>query len=431
MNSQLLTLFSRDVQVAVFRCFLVFAAFSAILLTAACAQNSPVAPKPPAAPKPPDEVLNEFLNMETSGARLTPEGWYKTASFFVHPSPMPKDISVIVVKYIPGVTSAEQESVGIKRGDITFYTGFTVLGQIDPALGFKDVPDNPFVIQPWTGFQYDLIFSDKFWKLSPDGLSTIETAGAPEWRITDSEPHIAVITVDAAIRYVAEMNKKSSDPIIQQNALKTISTLNVLNSKPPTFEKPAHVPDSPATDIVKEFCKEDADGVRLTPEGWRRVGQLFSQPAQHPLNQSIAIISRDYAVDQEDIRGNDIMVYVGYVDFGRLDSSLRLGPMPIPGGISPNVIIKTARLYDVVLSDRYWIPTQDGKLKEITGPPEWKIQGYDSTQWITIETALQYVTKMRARSMDPKIRKNADGTLFKLRRFLHPGKSRPSACACF
>jgi hypothetical protein len=310
------------------KCFLVLIALTTIILASTFAQTSQSAPKPPSV------VLDDFLKMETSGGRLTPEGWNKAASFFVRPIPMPNDISVIIT-----------------------------------------------------------------------------------------------VSAEAAIRYVREMEEKSNNLVIQQNALKTISILSI--KRPPTFEQSAHVPDSPATNVVKQFCKGDAEGARLTPDGWQRVAQLFMQPPQRPSNQSIAVISRDYAVDQEDLKGNDIMIYVGYVDFGRLDSSLRLNPMPTPRGVPPNMIIKTARTYEVVLSDRYWIPTQDGKLKEITGLPEWKIHGYDSTQWITIETALQYVTKMRSRAVDPKIRKNADQTLVKLRRILHPRNSRPSACACF
>ena len=58
---------------------------------------------------------------------------------------------------------------------------------------------------------------------------------------------------------------------------------------------------------------------------------------------------------------------------------------------------------------------------------EWKIQGPLQGRSATLDTAIEYITKKREESSDPKIKKNATRTIAILKRLAKgPGK----ACAC-
>jgi hypothetical protein len=45
----------------------------------------------------PKEVLEQFVKEDTSGARLTTEGWYRTAHFFVRPMLSTLDKKILIV----------------------------------------------------------------------------------------------------------------------------------------------------------------------------------------------------------------------------------------------------------------------------------------------------------------------------------------------
>jgi len=55
-------------------------------------------------------------------------------------------------------------------------------------------------------------------------------------------------------------------------------------------------------------------------------------------------------------------------------------------------------------------------LKEVSGAREWRIEETDAAIWLTVETAIRYVTQMRDQSNDPVIKRNADRTLAVLAR---------------
>ena len=54
----------------------------------------------------------------------------------------------------------------------------------------------------------------------------------------------------------------------------------------------------------------------------------------------------------------------------------------------------------------------------MTDPPEWQIENFDPTLWITVDTAITYVASMRDKANDPVIKSNADRTLATLKHLL-------------
>ena len=71
--------------------------------------------------------------------------------------------------------------------------------------------------------------------------------------------------------------------------------------------------------------------------------------------------------------------------------------------------------FDLVLTGKHWELNQDGGVgKEVTGPPEWRIDCSERALWVDVDAAIHYVTQLRDKTIDPAIKKNADQTLAKL-----------------
>ncbi len=163
------------------------------------------------------------------------------------------------------------------------------------------------------------------------------------------------------------------------------------------------------TQVVGEYMKLEAEGGRLTTEGWYKAGAFFVQPPTLPQNKKIEVIGGDYSVSQKPlvVKGDTATVTVDIEDEAGLDSNLSL-VQPIAG------TIKSGLAFNLVLTNKYWELGDDGKLKQVIGPPQWKIADAWTTVWISVDTAIRYVTDMRSRTTDPIVKKNADKTIASL-----------------
>ena len=167
----------------------------------------------------------------------------------------------------------------------------------------------------------------------------------------------------------------------------------------------------PPKEVVEQFWKFETEGGRLTPEGWRKAAIFFLHPNPILQKKTIAVISRkyEYSVDERWINGNEAEIANGCFDLGRIDDSLHYTP-PDPR------YHKTAVLYHLVLTDKHWEIGPDGVTeKEITGPPAWRIKNPEPVLWLTVDTAIRYISEMRDKTKDSTIRKNAEQTLTKLK----------------
>jgi hypothetical protein len=79
--------------------------------------------------------------------------------------------------------------------------------------------------------------------------------------------------------------------------------------------------------------------------------------------------------------------------------------------------VKTSFYYTVVLSDKHWELGPNGQAaREVSGSPEWRIQGTNDSIWLTVENAIQYVTDVHDRASDQIIKKNSERTLASLKK---------------
>jgi hypothetical protein len=146
----------------------------------------------------------QYEKLVTDGTLLSPEGWKRAAKLFEVSIPYPEAgvIDLTSTGGFVGETSRQNDLAEV-------WTKWTDnLGSIDSALRYRS-PDQNVV---GTIYVFHLVFIGRKWKIA--GLSRNRTA-----------------TVDRALRYVTEMRNRSADPVIRENANKTIAVLKRLNSR--------------------------------------------------------------------------------------------------------------------------------------------------------------------------------------------------------
>jgi hypothetical protein len=161
------------------------------------------------------DVLERFCELDAQGDQLNPEGRQEIVALFVTPGAPRLDKIIVVRDFVVSHPAFE-------TGRAEFYVEYVQLGQISVSLArFSRLP--PLKVR--AGF--DLLPSDKPDEVGPDGKGT-HVVGPTGWRIEGSprEPHL---TVDAAIRYAAELRAKTPDVAIRKNAEKTIAALKRLH----------------------------------------------------------------------------------------------------------------------------------------------------------------------------------------------------------
>jgi hypothetical protein len=177
----------------------------------------------------------------------------------------------------------------------------------------------------------------------------------------------------------------------------------------------------PTEQLVRRYEKLIAAGDLLTPAGWKRATQLFEKSNAYPLSGDIYVVSTGGAVGEDWVKGDRAQVETKWDDnYGTIDSALRYKP-PSPSGR-----IAMVQMFSLVLTHAQ--PDGSGNGTPATASPasEWRFEGDLRIRSSTIPAAIKYVERMRDRSTDPAIRKNAARTIAALRRLTIPCP----ACAC-
>jgi hypothetical protein len=172
--------------------------FSLVLLWISSTQVTRPVPS-----KSADQTVQQFWSLELSGARLTETGWIQTNAFFLRPIPWSPNQPLIVVsdKYLI-------DKIGQSPTSADVYVGCNALGSVDSELRFKPSEAGGPLTKMVCKFSVALN-ETKDWKI----------VNAPTGRR---------IGVDAAIRYVSEMLRKTSDAQIRTNAQRTVAALKAL-----------------------------------------------------------------------------------------------------------------------------------------------------------------------------------------------------------
>ena len=133
-------------------------------------------------------------------------------------------------------------------------------------------------------------------------------------------------------------------------------------------------------------------------------------------------VAGDFRVGESTISGDRATVAVGCPgcrELGHLDSTLHLKLSPLrPARTTARAMPGASYKYDLVRSDKRWeFDRRTGVAREVVGPTQWRLNSFQPTLFLNVDTAIRYVTEMRAKWHDPTIRSNADATLAVLQRW--------------
>jgi hypothetical protein len=162
----------------------------------------------------PREVVLAYRRMDADGMRLTPSGWNKGNSFFLHPAPPPHDRVLGVIATGENIGEA---TVNGDRAEV--WTEFDFIGNVYPDGRFsRSIEASPPVRGP--------VSSRRKYVLVHAGAAR----GASEWKIEDFEPN-PMVSVHVAIQYLERLRDATDKDDIRKNANRSISELSALQNR--------------------------------------------------------------------------------------------------------------------------------------------------------------------------------------------------------
>jgi hypothetical protein len=177
-----------------------------------------------------------------------------------------------------------------------------------------------------------------------------------------------------------------------------------------SFKPPKGSPE----EVLDKYYEMINDGDLLTPDGWKQSANLFVHPSPIAKDDSIFVITGfPLGNGPMSVRGDQAEADQKWVDdLGTIDSALRYHPEPNPAF----EVEGTIHVFHLVRTEKYWQILADGiSEKEVSGPPQWRIEGSPTIRWASRAAAIRYVTEMRDKTSDPALKHNADKTLAKLK----------------
>jgi hypothetical protein len=368
-------------------------------------------------------VVEQFSKLDEAGTWLGPEKWDERQDFLRTDWPWSRPDSISVIKsYQIGRMKREVGYDG--KAFYIVYLDYAVWGQIDSFLNFTEARDRqghgptagqPMLLERIT----QLFFVDTSTQMGPPETQKV-VKGTLRWKM-NSAGETQNVGVDAAIRWVLEIRDKSTDPAIKYNGEKTLAILRSLSAGAPLLAQPAGNPKESAALVAKQFVELESSS---TPDRWNKVATFFVEDAKPQWDklQIVDIVGTDVDTNRDSTRA---IVYTNAL--GHLDSALRLlkypswrlGPVNSSACNGQDIF-----LFHFVLSEKYWETTANGTAKELDGPRAWRVEDTSYEPFITLDTAIRYVTEKRDKTADPVIKKNANRTLTILK-YYKKGKPLP------
>jgi hypothetical protein len=342
-------------------------------------------------------VVERFCSADGAGKKLNEPGAKEIArELLLTENTWNEPTELIIIKDYSVRASAS-------KGDTAqIAVDYNVLGHMDSSLSLTRV-QMPYSNQPVSQSEhFSLLLTDTHSEVGPDGrLQQIK--GTPEWRIKayPSQPHISI---DAAMAYVRMMGHHARDMRVKMNAQKTLSELQ--NMLAPSAVPPQSAGPEP---ILSQFIEMQMGGLALQSETAAQLNMLLVHPPTQ--NQDKVDVARAYAVKKTTLAGNKATVSVEYGASGELNSQLRFTSMGDRGTV-------VQRDYKLLLDNKYTAPAYGDKpASEFIGPSRWRIEEAPPAQWVSVATAIRYVTQVRDTTKDAVIRDNAAKTLAILGRY--------------
>jgi len=161
-----------------------------------------------------------------------------------------------------------------------------------------------------------------------------------------------------------------------------------------------------ARDVVERFCELDSQGEQLTPGGWEKVADLFVTPGTP--QRKMAVMVKDFVVSRPVFEGGKARFYSEYIVLGRIDLSQGrfLSPKGVFSLLPPGIKVR----------EEFSVRKRTADLTG-NGAAKWLIEGPVPEPHLTVDTAINFITKLREETTDPIVRKNAERSLAALKHF--------------
>ena len=189
-----------------------------IFMSAAPSVAQPVSGTPASPARRAKQVVEEFWTLETSGKLLTEDGWTSACKYYKQPAgARVRNWSIIVIapdwSVWPPYISGNAASVMI---------GLEIIGKVDSQMNFS--PHRSEAVKE--GVQYAVALTRESCSLGQNGKQVPNVAATPDWRL-DRPLGTAnmYLSLDAALRYVAEIRDRSPEEAVKTNASATLLRL--------------------------------------------------------------------------------------------------------------------------------------------------------------------------------------------------------------
>ncbi len=168
----------------------------------------------------PSEIAHRFVRLESA---LLPDQWNQLTSFFAEtPKPQWDKVHIVDVVRMDIETNGTSSDVSISTNSLGELDSSVLLSNYPPMRLSRATPSASACYgEDYRGF--NLLLSDKHWEIATNE-AVKQFNGPLAWRIEDTffEP---LITLDTAIRYVRQVQDKTTDPVIKKHADRTLSIL--------------------------------------------------------------------------------------------------------------------------------------------------------------------------------------------------------------
>ncbi len=188
----------------------------AIGLTLFLGLSLAVAQAPDAHPKPTELVIRRYEKYIANGALLTPAGWKRASRLFEGSDPYSRNSEIQLVS--TGGSVGENWMRGDEAEVVTKWNDF--YGTVGADLRYKPSPYDGSVM---LGQIFAMVQTHR--PLGTDQrVKTTGTTVAGEWKIKGTQ-RVRFATIPVAIQYLEGIRDQSEDPVLRENARKTIAAL--------------------------------------------------------------------------------------------------------------------------------------------------------------------------------------------------------------
>jgi hypothetical protein len=194
---------------------------AAVLILLAAVMTTAQAPQ--SSPKPTEQVVGQYEELVSRGALLTPTGWKAASRFFYESQAFPHNGTIFLTSSATAAMIGEMWVKGDRADVQTKWTDY--FGSIDSSLRYK--PESRPAAVVMTVYDFHMIYTNKHRDMAASGAVT-ETTGPWEWKLEEPQK-VRWTTVARALEYLTRARDTSDDPVIRENAEKTIAALKHLH----------------------------------------------------------------------------------------------------------------------------------------------------------------------------------------------------------